>query len=59
MSKQDYRCPECGAVEEKDTLHESPVCYDCFVMMEWLPTSAPALAFKGAGWTPKGPGRRI
>ncbi len=47
----DYECPECGKV-----ITDHPLvwcdCPACVIAMWKLP-SAPALAFKGDGWTPK------
>jgi len=58
MPLYEYRCPQCGKVEEATVLRdENPdiliVCdgFKCgWPKMERIP-SAPAVHFKGEGWT--------
>lgn len=57
-----YKCVNCGEVEERIERLNSVTPVTCLACrspepMEKQPTAA-ALAFKGSGWTPKGPGRR-
>lgn len=62
MPIYEYECPQCGKREERIARvregYPPPVCLDCFKEMVPMPTSA-AIQFRGTGWTPKGPGRRV
>lgn len=51
---RDWVCPKCGAKSE-DVPIDVPdqFCPYCGEKMVKAYTSAPAVSFKGAGWTPK------
>jgi putative FmdB family regulatory protein len=55
-----YVCGFCEKMVEKSRSvaqrHELTVCPSCAYEMELKP-AAPGIAFKGGGWTSKGPGR--
>jgi putative FmdB family regulatory protein len=51
----DYECTGCGLNFERKGAYsdETPFCGACGCQSRQL-VSAPALVFKGSGWTPKG-----
>ena len=58
MRFYDFECPRCGKVvidHPRDfcDCSECEVGFDIPAVAMWKRPSAPALAFKGPGWTPK------
>ena len=50
MPTYEYRCEECKAYQETQTLYEvGPDCPVCFRTMKRV-WSAPGIQFKGSGW---------
>lgn len=55
MPKYDYKCPECGKIEEWEHSIQAEVtfdCGDCYVTTHKTFTATPAI-FKGQGWAAK------